>query len=190
MGMDISGINPVIHTPKPQRPKKEFHEDKEAWELYFEEQDKWRESNPGDYFRSNLWGWRPIVMLCQVANEKYDLDLNFEYWGSNDGAGLKNQRECDKLADGLEGVLIGFFDMNEVDEVQICLGSWVNSMTNQFVSSEISKELNEEYPEYTILTTSVVLDDGTTVKSSHSVDKSHVERFIRFLRECGGFEIW
>lgn len=190
MGMDISGKNPIHNTPKPPKPDVDYHIDKEAWKLYFEEEEKWLEKNHGHYFRANIWSWSPILMLCYVADDKYDLDMDFSYWDSNDGAGLDTQEQCNILADALEKVCISFFDLNEVDEVQFCRGTWINADTNGFVSSKISEELSSEYPDDTILTTSIILDDGTRVKSASSVTKDHVHRFISFLRECGGFEIW
>jgi hypothetical protein len=59
----------------------------------------------GDYFQSNWWGWRPINYLCELAAYNSKLKINFENWGSNDGAGLKTQKQCDKLANALEDFL-------------------------------------------------------------------------------------
>jgi hypothetical protein len=49
----------------------------------------------GNYFRANLWSWRPINMLCDLVIEKDSLQLKTENWGYNDGAGLETQEECD-----------------------------------------------------------------------------------------------
>ena len=92
MGVDISGMNPIIRSPKPEYPNWETatQEEKDA---YFEASNKWEKENPGDYFRSNWWGWRPIVMLCEYASEENELNIDFSYWGSNDGTGLDNQED-------------------------------------------------------------------------------------------------
>src|SRR5210317_994946 len=100
MGVDISGKNPIIRSEKPEFPHDTWNEmSDKAKETYFELSDKWMKENPGDYFRSNWWGWRPIVMLSEMVNDLRDLGLDFTYWGSNDGAGLDTQEECNILAD-------------------------------------------------------------------------------------------
>ena len=101
MGVDISGRNPIHRTPKHEYPNWNEISDKEK-DDWFEMDDKWHKENPGDYFRSNWWGWRPIVQLCETVDSIYRLNLNFDNWGSNDGAGLETQEECDKLAEALE----------------------------------------------------------------------------------------
>ena len=189
MGVDISGKNPIIRSEKPQFPHDTWNEmSDKAKETYFELSDKWNAENPGDYFRSNWWGWRPIVMLSEMVNDIRGLDLDFTNWGSNDGAGFDTQEECNKLADALEEIGKEFFDVEEVDELQLCMGSWT-TLDGQFIPSNKTEKLNDEWYGQ-LLTSPLVLDDGTIVKSSHSVDKRHLQRFISFLRECGGFEIW
>jgi hypothetical protein len=117
-----------------------------------------------------------------------DLSLDLSYWGSNDGRGLDTQEECNKLADALEEIGKEFFDVEEVDELQLCMGSWT-TLDGQFIPSTKTDKLNDEWHGQ-LLTSPLVMDDGTVVKASHSVDKAHLQRFISFLRECGGFEIW
>jgi hypothetical protein len=190
MGVDISGKNPIIRSEKPQFPSnevwKEMSEDArdEFWQLDRE----FKENNPGDYFRSNWWGWRPIVMLSEMVNDMRDLSLDLSYWGSNDGRGLDTQEECNKLADALEEICKEFFDVEDVDELQLCMGSWV-TLDGKFATSKVEEDLNEEYHGQ-LITSPIVTKDGMVVKSAHSIDKSHLQRFISFLRECGGFEIW
>jgi hypothetical protein len=188
MGVDISGKNPIIRSEKPKTPNWNIATDKQK-EKYFKLSDKWMEENPGDYFRSNWWGWRPIVMLSEIASEKNGLNIDFSLWGSNDGSGLDTQVECNELADALDEITQDFFETSDVDNLQLCLGSWTTT-SGKFLDKDIQDDLNEQYPFGTILNTSIVLDDGTLVQSSHSVHKNHVKRFISFLRECGGFEIW
>ena len=191
MGVDISGKNPIIRSQKPQFPSNDVWKkmSEKAKDEFWKLDQEFRENNPGDYFRSNWWGWRPIVMLSEIAAAKSDLDFDFSLWGSNDGGGFDTQEECNQLADALEEIVSDFFDVTETDEVQLCMGSWTTT-NGTFIDMEIQQELNRQYPFGTILNTSVVLDDGTLVQSAHSVDKKHLQRFISFLRECGGFEIW
>lgn len=151
-------------------------------------------TNEGDYFRSNWWGWRPICMLCEIANNKYKLKINMDYWGSNDGKGLRTQKQCDKLADALETMLSndgGYneFMIDDSDRIQIVMGAWCISGTGQFYSVE-DDELNSQYEYGTILYNPIVTKKGTIVESAHSASLGHIKNFITFLRGCGGFQIW
>jgi hypothetical protein len=189
MGVDISGKNPIIRSPKHDYPNWNEISDKEKDE-WFEMDEKWHNENPGDYFRSNWWGWRPIVMLCEFANDDKELGFDLINWGSNDGAGLDNQEDCNKLADALEELISTQTELEEdADTIYLNLGSWT-SMDGKFLGEEINKELNEYYEYGTILYGSVVMEDGTLAQPSHSAPLRHVNKFISFLRECGGFEIW
>jgi len=191
MGVDISGKNPIIRSEKPKFPSNELWNEmsEEAKDEFWKLDREFRENNPGDYFRSNWWGWRPIVGLCEMASLTKGLNIDFNFWGSNDGAGLETQEECNELANALEELSSEFFDNQDVDELQICMGSWT-TLQGRFVDSEIQENLNNEHEFGTILTSPIVVDGGTIVKSSHSVNKEHLQGFIAFLRECGGFEIW
>jgi hypothetical protein len=77
----------------------------------------------------------------------------------------------------------------EDDRIYLCLGGWVNK-DNQFLSEEESQLLNEQYEIGEVLYGGVVTDSGDIVYTAHSCSKGHVDRFINFLRDCGGFEIW
>jgi hypothetical protein len=53
----------------------------------------------GEYFRNNCWYWRPLWQFCeQVAP---NLCAKVKYGQSNDGDGLKNQKDCTALSDAL-----------------------------------------------------------------------------------------
>ena len=189
MGVDISGIKPIIRSPKPEYPNWK-DTDEEEKEMFFKHLDKWEEENPGDYFRSNWWGWRPIVMLVDFANEDYELGFDLSNWGSNDGAGLDNQEDCNRLADVLEEMIQSETELeDDVDTLYLNLGSGTN-MSGRFLEGEIEEKLNEEYPIGNVLYQSVVMDDGTIVHPAHSAPLRHINKFISFLRECGGFQIW
>mgnify|MGYP003338590203 CR=1 FL=1 len=187
MGVDIYGLSPTLKSERPQLDWDSASEENKS--AYFEYLSQWEEENPGDYFRSNWWGWRPIVLLCEIADEKFDLDIDFSYWGSNDGAGLKTQEECTRLAESLENIIGEFFDNTDTHILQLCTGMWV-TQEGMFLTDEEKEELNEQYPFGTILDKLVVTSKGNIAHSAHSVQKEHVQYFISFLKECGGFEIW
>ena len=145
--------------------------------------------NSGNYFRANCWGWRPIHAMCDIAISKYNLPLSTYGWGYNDGMGLSTTKECHELADKLEEMINTEFVKDDVEYVYLCLGSWCTPQ-GSFVPNEIEKELNDKYPEGTIMFTSIVLPDGMIVQSSHSNSIEKIKEFIEFLRASDGFQIF
>lgn len=190
MGVDISGKDPIIRSPKPSWPENWDNYTDEQKSEYFKILRQWEKENPGDYFRSNWWGWRPLVILSQVAMENAGLDYSMDGWGSNDGAGLNNSEECMNLANALEYILDTDDNLqNDDDVIYINLGSWVNAQGG-FVSEEQSELLNEDWLIGEIRFTQVVGYNGNIYSPSHSAPVWHVKNWINFLKECGGFEIW
>jgi hypothetical protein len=56
--------------------------------------------NPkGEYFRNNCWWWRPLWTYSQQVCPK--ITSKVKYGQSNDGDGLKTQKDCDILAKSL-----------------------------------------------------------------------------------------
>ena len=159
MGMDVSGINPIVKT--------------------------------GEYFRANCWSWRPLHFLCMYADKQFNLVVNFDNWEYNDGAGLKNDADCFKLADALEAVLQACDDLKDDDDIMsVCLGSWVDAKTNQFIKTDGRSKINKDYPKGRVLYGSVVDETGRLLMSAHSITLGYIKEFITFLRTSGGFEIW
>lgn len=141
------------------------------------------------YFRASCWSWRPIHALCETVIDKDNLNFNTQYWGSNDGRGLETQQDCDRLADALEAHLKSIELNEENDRIFLCLGSW-STVDGRFINQDVEDELNETYPIGTVLSSAVVMKDGTIAYSAHSTSFDHIKEFISFLRKCGGFEIW
>ena len=194
MGVDIYGRKPIVKSERPEQIDYQASTDDQK-QKYWNKVDEWEDENPGVYFRSNWWGWRPICMLCEIANNKYKLKLDMTYWGSNDGKGLRTQKQCDKLADALELMLSESPNYNEYmidddDRIQIVMGAWCEAGTGKFIGSEKETELNEQYDYGTILFSSVVTKSGMMVESAHSCSLGHIKNWITFLRGCGGFKIW
>jgi hypothetical protein len=190
MGVDINGINPCIKGERPEELNWDVATQYEK-DMYFNKMDIFYNNNPGVYFRGNWWGWRPIHAIADMAIKLADLPFDTNYWGSNGGAGLRTQEECDQLADAIELFLaLNNSNMHEEDDVfYLCLGSWCTS-SGGFISTEQDEKLNQDHPIGTILYQGVVADDGALVFPSHSVPFYRVTNFVTFLRNCGGFEIW
>ena len=100
MGVDIAGINPQIVGDRPKEPNWETATDYEKSQ-YFNSMDLFHSNNPGVYFRSNWWGWRPIHAIADMAIHATELPFDTRGWGENSGSGLKTQEDCDMLADAI-----------------------------------------------------------------------------------------
>ncbi len=147
----------------------------------------------GDYFASNWWGWRPINALSQIAAYRNKLKINFDHWGSNDGKGLRTQKQCDKLADAIELLISNNYNeylTTDEDRIYIVMGMWCEAGTGRFIPSEVQAALNEQYEYGDILYGPVVASDGTMVESSYGTSLGRLKQWVTFLRNCGGFKIW
>jgi len=188
MGVDITGRDPIIRGTKPTIDWDTATQEEK--DKYFELHGYWEKENPGDYFRANWWSWRPIHMLIDTVIARKGLDIDTSHYGSNDGAGPDNQEDCDALADGLQEILDGNQNLAEDDDrIYLVMGSWCN-LDGQFLGTEFEEKTNG-LPEFgTVLYRPFITDDGTIAMPSHSTSRVHLQEFINFLRECGGFQIW
>ena len=191
MGVDISGLNPVITSERPAHINYETATEEEK-ASYWEALDKYREENPGEYFQSNWWGWRPIHALCEIVQQKYKLRINTSLWGENSGGGLRNPEMCNKLADCIEEHISEHLSdelKDDDDTIYLNLGSWTTA-DGRFLSQETNEQLNQKYPFGTVLYTSIVSEDGSIIEPSHGTNYGKIKQWIAFLRNCGGFEIY
>ena len=150
-------------------------------------------TNEGDYFCSNWWGCRPIQAISEAAMLNSKLDYDTSNWGSNDGKGLRTQKQCDKLADAIELLISNNYNeylTEDDDRIYIVMGSWCEAGTGRFIPSEDSLSLNEQYEYGDILYAPVVAENGVMVESSYSTSLGILKQWITFLRSCGGFKIW
>ena len=108
--MDIYGKNPTLVGTKPELDFSIASD--EAKKEFFEQLNEWEDTNPGYYFRANIWSWRPIQIIIEFVNQKNDLGLNTDGFGENGGNGLETQEECNILADAIQG----YMNTVELDE--------------------------------------------------------------------------
>jgi len=189
MGVDIYGRAPKLRYEKPDKDWATLETEEERKE-YFDELEKFENDNPGYYFRSNWWGWRPIVYLSGVSIENAGLDYNTDSWHGNDGGGLEDGFQCLQLANALEHMLDQENNLEHEDDlIYINLGSWSTS-GGQFVDEEIQDSLNKDWPIGDVKFTQVVGEDGNIYYPTHSSPVWHIKKWINFLKECGGFNIY
>ena len=148
-------------------------------------------SKEGEYFRANVWSWRPIHALIDIANIRNGNRLVprrvMQYLGSNDGQGLEDQESCDRLAKALEWLLA---HPAAIREHGMEIGK---DDEGEFIGfpAEASPLLCDKdghlYTEEDARKRKIALKE---LRSAYQTPLSHVREFITFLRNCGGFEVW
>ena len=79
---------------------------------------------------------------------------------------------------------------DDTDELYVNMGSWTNQR-GEFIEEPIRRTLDEELPIGKVTFTGIMLADSSDIYyPSHSCSKQHIDRFIEFLSNCGGFQIW
>jgi hypothetical protein len=141
--------------------------------------------NEEAYFRASVWSWRPIQVILDFINEKHELGIDMSSFGYNDGGGIKDPRVCEIIADILEGDYIAALKSDDVDRIYLNLGSW-STAGGYSIKKEDYPE--GEFPLFSI--NGYVTPKGNLVYSTHSIEREHLLEFCKFLRNCGGFEIW
>ena len=173
MGFDLGGIKPRINVKIDQFENYHAIEQlgyKERWEIldhltdeerskYYNEMDSFYEANPGIYFRNNVWWWRPLWA--------YVIEICHEIMTDDDiGGGSYNDGYIIKAAKAKK--------MAKLLEESIKDG---RCERHAFDVKEHNKKLSESD------------DKDDRFMSSYPFDVDNVKRFIKFLRESGGFDI-
>jgi len=199
MGMDITGKNPKYKGEKPA--------DIDWWnsteierDAYMEAKNKFEAENPGVYFRANLWSWRPIAEIINYCNDVMGLNLPEAFLHGmhyNSGAGLDTQEECDKLADAIDAMIIGKFDSWKYIGVnykmyarKVVSPEGKIFEENLYNNPELIQELEQHLGDDIFVKDGEFEYNGINYITSHATELGHLEDFVAFLRECGGFEIW
>ena len=190
MGMDVYGINPTIAegSKKPDMPDFDNITEKER-SSYFDAVYEYETNNPGVYFRSNIWGWRP---LWQYACDLMDTEFNEEdiAGGSvNSGYAITSDKALVLSSRLQTAIEINAHHMYERDykamqdalpqvECEICDGVGMRQY-------ERDENVTELAP--------CNACEGTKLRDdwrkSYPFDAEFVEEFARFVKHSGGFEI-
>ena len=200
MGMDIYGVNPIIHkgTKEPQRPKN-LHEgasDEDVKE-YFQKQQAYEDKNVGIYFRNNVWWWRP---LANFIIEKCDWLTEEQKERLHDNSGFEfSEHEAVTIADTLQKKVDDgtAAEREEVNRREMKVAEeWNKGIHAQ--QEELEKEVKKEtgdaklvpydYPEH-FKKKWDDLQKQIDRNDSYPFREANVKEFICFLRECGGFQV-
>lgn len=158
----------------------------------------------GQYFRSNVWYWRPLWIYCEFIAPQ--LTQKVEYAQSNDGDGLGSV-DARKLGFLLKksienGTAQKYIDdyyqfvESAPDEDCYCISSSslvANVLQLSYVyDGEIP--FPKDSPSEPVPNPECHTCNGSGKKKTHfadyHMDINHVSSFANFLMNCGGFQIW
>lgn len=144
----------------------------------------------GEYFRNNVWWWRPLANYVQEIAPQ--IAAHCKSWHTNDGAGL-NKRDSLALADILQA---------EIDSGRCALFASAREASLQELPDEtcdlcdgtgVRKEPPERGAGNAITGIKCNACDGKgTVRprvAQYPFSVENVQEFVAFLRSCGGFQI-
>lgn len=115
----------------------------------------------GRHFGANLAKWNAIYQLTAKLCSDLLEPQTVEEMAFNQGAGLKSQRICSKMADSFEE----WMRQNPRSSYRV---------KGRLLVLEIAKSYG------------LVPLGG----SSCRVERSRLQEWVKFLRHCGGFEVW
>jgi len=123
-------------------------------------------SKAGEYFRANVWSWRPIqALIVELCSDLLDDDtltgLSF-----NSGYGPKEQTTCSEMA-------------NRFDQ-------WMeHHVSGHTLESEsrVTREGRFVSPQ------EQAANPELETVSAYETDDDHLKEWIEFLRNCGGFSV-
>ncbi len=124
-------------------------------------------SPAGEYFRANVWSWRPIhVLMIELCSDLLN-PKTLSKMALNDGAGPKAQKTCTEMAKRFE--------------------QWMEHHTEGYtVESDLRITLEGRFVSAEELAANPDLETTTP----YGVSDEHLKEWIEFLRHCGGFQVW
>ena len=219
MGMDVHGLNPKQNKNLDDFPVmdrfdsmdfkekwKALDKDKALRDEYWREKDKWETSNPGVYYRNNVWWWRPLWNYCyavaddiiegnlQIKEYETDDDGEMDYENyrlvkakhddghGNSGAGLN-----DKYAKLLGNRLMECIANGSTIKYQANYEQYLNDIPDDDCwKCKNNNRGNDKKKECKSCNKT---GKQANFSKSYSFDVDNVEAFAKFCLESGGFEI-
>jgi len=147
----------------------------------------------GEYFRANVWSYRPIHFLCMKASLSHKLETGEKEliqpktlmgMSHNSGHGLRSERKCKLLSEWLELFIEDLFDSpKEMEWFENKIGvdkdGWFYIDYGYFYVGKDGKFLSKEEEK----------DPNIEKRTPYRTNKEHIQEFIGFLKNCGGFRV-
>ena len=196
MGMDVYGLNPKHNEVNEDNFKvylkysameledkwKAFSKDEKLKEQYWKEQEAYEDINPGNYFRNNVWWWRPLWhYVCQVCD---DILTSEDMDGCTDNSGYKI---CEEKA-LIIGVRLHAFILDGSTQ------KWKEGYDKEL--SELPKEPcfrcdgnNRGHNKKKECLQCDKTGERENFQANYPFDVENVKNFAKFCIESGGFEV-
>jgi len=200
MGMDVYGLKPKIHegTKKPDRPEN-LHEgaSRNVVDKYFKQVEEYETKNAGVYFRNNCWWWRPLAYFitehCDwlTTEQKERLQDNSGFEFSEDEALTIADTLQEKVDDGTAGRRHkeNKLERKVAEEWNAKLQAQEKELGNLARKETGDKNIvPHDYPG-DIKKKWDALQGQRDWKASYPFALENIKEFIKFLRECGGFQV-
>lgn len=161
----------------------------------------------GDYFRNNVWWWRPLWDFVVTVDDGREIDEELAEAGHcNDGAGLDDeasQRLAKALFEALESGAVkeSVEEFNKMlseialEDCQYCDSTGIRT---DEVGVRLGMPEKEIDPALAVIagrthgtcTACNGMGRRVSIYTSYSFDEENVREFAEFLADCGGFSIW
>jgi hypothetical protein len=160
-------------------------------------------SKKGEYFRNNIWYWRPLSLFIQDSYP--EIAAKCKYWDSNDGYGLSSKDSAilgkmilNDIADGTVARWKAEYDYKlsllEREKCELCEATGIRTDKVGIEMGMPDAELQDAVQILTGRTHGFCNGcKGVGTKEnwfvSYPFDIENVESFAQFLIRCGGFSI-
>ena len=129
-------------------------------------------SKEGEYFRNNVWYWRPLCHIIEETCHQLLTEKQLNGLGFNDGV-LYRKKKAIQIAERLEELL------KDKDRV--------NNMVEKFQRAiDVSVDVNTK-PQYNEYGKNI---NPAKQEFQYPFDVENVEKFIEFAKNSGGFRIY
>ena len=161
----------------------------------------------GEYFRNNVWWWRPLWDFVTHIDELYSEEKNanrliseemYHSGHCNDGVGLETQEDCDELLNRLGWAIEeGLADHREKEvkeemEKAKQHNKFIEKQRKDF-QAKMKKKLGKEVAPIKYPKEDLKKWEKISMQEDYSAHypftKENVEEFCEFLENCGGFSI-
>lgn len=186
MGMDVYGLNPKLRSPEPTIDYEKTSE--EEHRAFWNFKDKWMDDNPGFYFRSNIWWWRPLWDYVCTIGESF-LTLKDRAEGHNNNGHKISATKAKRLAENLRNAI----DSGHTLQWQSDRETWLKDLPEEPCYMCEGTGVRDEDTNDHVFNNLCKSCKGKGTMDNHEThypfEIEHVKNFQRFCEESGGFEI-
>jgi uncharacterized protein YlaI len=201
MGFDLHGIQPQENTKKPEILIKHSIgwqiEDESIQKEWYNAYEKWKNENPGVYFRSNVWYWRPLWMYVCTSCHGMLTEKDISKGQFNDGHTIsktKSKRIAARLRKLLKNLDVRIYAAHFEEERQKAedhnkkIEILIDALKER-VKEQHGDIVPKDYPE-PHKTDWDNLQAEKKWEGNYPFDEEHVKEFAEFCEQSGGFQIF